>query len=209
MGGVLADQLLALWSTQRSSLPVCRSFLTWLRANGNSLDLDQYVRPEEPAHLDERARRRALRVDVLVTDRPHRGDVAHVGEEVAQLDDVAPGGIRAFESAGQVLEHLPRLGVDVSLADELALSVEGDLARDVDDPLRRRIDHVAVAEGRRHRLRGEKSPLCHAPMLRASRARVRALDCSLGLGRSPGAPALEALDAAAAADGSLPARVGG
>ena len=26
MGGVLADQLLALWSTQRSSLPVCRHF---------------------------------------------------------------------------------------------------------------------------------------------------------------------------------------
>jgi hypothetical protein len=26
MGGVLADQLLALWWTQRSSLPVCRRF---------------------------------------------------------------------------------------------------------------------------------------------------------------------------------------
>src|SRR6266513_3677127 len=167
MGGVLADQLLALWSTQRSSLPVWRSCLAWLRANGNSLDLDQYVRPEEPAHLDERARRRALRVDVLVTDRPHRGDVAHVGEEVVQLDDVAPARVRRFERAGQVLEHLSRLGIEVSLADESALAVERDLARDVDDPLRRRIDHVAVAERWRHRLRGEKSPRGHAPMLRA------------------------------------------
>src|SRR5256714_15630598 len=139
MGGVLADQLLALWSTERSSLPVWRSCLAWLRANGNSLDLDQDVRPKEPAHLDERARRRALRVDVLVTDRPHRGDGAHVGEEVAQLDDVAPGGIRAFERPGQGLQHLPRLGVHVPLAAEVAPSVEGELAPGVDDPPRRRI----------------------------------------------------------------------
>src|SRR2546421_12710688 len=115
MGGVLADQLLALWSTQRSSLPVWRSCLAWLRANGNSLDLDQHVRPEEPAHLDERARRRALRVDVLVAGRPHRGDVAHVGGGVVQLDDVAPAGVRGFESAGPGLEQLPRLGGEVSL----------------------------------------------------------------------------------------------
>src|SRR5437588_638089 len=147
MGGVLADQLLALWSTQRSSLPVCRSCLAWLRANGNSLDLDQHVRPEEPAHLDERARRRTLRVDVLVTDRPHRGDVAHVGEEVVQLDDVAPAGVRRFERAGQVLEHLSRLGVEVSLADESALAVERDLAR---GPCRARLERraaVGTADG--------------------------------------------------------------
>src|SRR5207253_11202931 len=101
MGGVLADQLLALWCTQPSSLPVCRGFLDWLRRNGNGLDLDHHLRPEEPADLNERARRRPLRVDVLVTDRPDSRDLAHVGEEVIQLDDIAPSGARGVESAAQ------------------------------------------------------------------------------------------------------------
>src|SRR5437764_10056503 len=109
MGGVLADQLLALWWTQRSSLPVYRGFLAWLRRNGNGLDLDHYVWPEEPAHLDERARRRPLRIDILVADRPYGRDLAQVNEEVVQLDDVAPSGARGFECTGQVLENLPRL----------------------------------------------------------------------------------------------------
>jgi hypothetical protein len=44
----------------------------------DGLDLDQDVVTEEPAHLDECARRRLFRVDVLVADRPHGPDLADV-----------------------------------------------------------------------------------------------------------------------------------
>src|SRR5438067_12331191 len=103
MGGVLAGQYSLCGLLRVAALLVCRSFLTWLRRSGNGLDLDHHLRPEEFAHLDERAGGRPVRVDVLVTDRPDGRDLAHVGEEIVQLDDVAPDGVRGFESAGQVL----------------------------------------------------------------------------------------------------------
>src|SRR5262249_28680555 len=161
MGGGFAGQILALWSGQGSSLPFCRAFLARLVRNGNGLDLDHYFGPKEAADLDERAGRRSLRVDVLVTDRAYDRDAAHVGQEVVQLDDVAPRGAGGLERVGQVLEDPAGLGLEVPFADELSLAVERDLAGDIDDSLGRRVDHMAVAERPRQRGRREKARLGH------------------------------------------------
>src|SRR5262245_66531035 len=92
MGGGFAGQILALWSGQGSSLPFCRAFPARLVRNGNGLDLDHYFGPKEAADLDERAGRRSLRVDVLVTDRAYDRDAGDVGEEVVPIDEGATRG---------------------------------------------------------------------------------------------------------------------
>ena len=57
----------------------------------------------------------------------------------------------ASSGGAEVVEHLPGLGADVVGADERARRVQGDLPGDDRLP-GRHLDHVAVAEGRMHRL---------------------------------------------------------
>src|SRR5512132_3440966 len=98
-----------------------------LISDRDGLYFDQGVVTEEPAHLNERARRRLGRVDIFVADRTDGRDLADISEEVVELDDVAPRGIGGLECARQVLEDLSRLSLEVPLADQLAVAIERDL----------------------------------------------------------------------------------
>lgn len=100
---------------------------------------------EQPPHLYSGARRRVVRVDVLVAHPPHRADLGDIGEVVAELHHVAEAGSRHSERRFEVLEDLADLGLEVALADDPAGAVQGDLAGYVDRVLPGSLHHLGVA----------------------------------------------------------------
>jgi hypothetical protein len=65
------------------------------------------------------------------TDGGQLGDVHEVEVELDHLVEARPD---RLERGLEVLEHLPRLGADVTGADQLAGTVKGDLPGQVDRP---------------------------------------------------------------------------
>src|SRR2546429_9816051 len=87
--------------------------------------------------------------------------VRAVDEIVVELQDVTEVRPNRGERGFQILERLRRLRADV--ADDLAVAVDPELTRDIDDaPRRGDLDHMGIAGRLTQRLRIDKSGLAHA-----------------------------------------------
>src|SRR5207245_1341554 len=88
----------------------------------------------------DRGARRAMRAEELVARGRDLRPVVHVAEIPVELHDVIYGRAAIDQNAVDVLEHLYRLGGDITLADERAGLVDCDLSRHEDQALAGRHD---------------------------------------------------------------------
>jgi hypothetical protein len=82
--------------------------------HGDCFDLDQQVVADQPSDLDGGAGRWLLGVDVLVADLADHGELGGVDQVVGELDDLLEAGPDGLEGGLEVVEHLPRLGTNVT-----------------------------------------------------------------------------------------------
>ena len=87
------------------------------RERHHRFDLDQELGADEAFHDDER--RGGWRRQVFVAHLADLGEAGDIDRVVVELDDGAEVCTEGFERALDVLEHLPRLGDDVAVADQL------------------------------------------------------------------------------------------
>src|SRR5262245_52952236 len=114
-------------------------------ADRDRLDLDQTLRSEQTGNLDQSTCWQVVPVEELIPNRSESGQLAHVGYERGQLDEVVGVGARGLERRQEVPKGLGRLGGKVADPDQSAGGVHGDLTGNEDEITGRHGDDLAVA----------------------------------------------------------------